>query len=135
MQHMFLTTFDFLLQCIDCLDVDDSVLYIYKDFGHAGTTFFEALTAPFEAEDCGSISSGKKGKGGKGKGGESTSGKVEKAKEARVPVAEVMEVRARAVVKTVMASLASLERKAAKTKATAKQIAKSSFIPSWKIVS
>jgi hypothetical protein len=48
-------------------------LYIYKDFGHAGTTFFEALTAPFEAEDCG-FSSGKKGKGGMNKGGKNKSG-------------------------------------------------------------
>eukprot|EP00536_Pseudo-nitzschia_multiseries_P003771 jgi/Psemu1/8461/gm1.8461_g len=33
-------------ECIDCLDDNDSSIYIYKDFGESGTTFHKALSAP-----------------------------------------------------------------------------------------
>ena len=38
-------------KCIDCLNENESSIYIYKDFDHSGTTFQEALYAPHHCYD------------------------------------------------------------------------------------
>jgi len=39
-------------KCLSCDFENDSAFYLYKDFGKAGTTFFEALSAPDHRADC-----------------------------------------------------------------------------------
>mmetsp|Transcript_16638 Transcript_16638/g.45773 ORF Transcript_16638/g.45773 Transcript_16638/m.45773 type:complete len:566 (-) Transcript_16638:133-1830(-) len=39
-------------KCLACDVENDSAFYLYKDFGPAGTTFFEALSAPDHREGC-----------------------------------------------------------------------------------
>eukprot|EP00533_Pseudo-nitzschia_delicatissima_P002444 CAMPEP_0116080316 /NCGR_PEP_ID=MMETSP0327-20121206/1608_1 /TAXON_ID=44447 /ORGANISM="Pseudo-nitzschia delicatissima, Strain B596" /LENGTH=515 /DNA_ID=CAMNT_0003570995 /DNA_START=74 /DNA_END=1621 /DNA_ORIENTATION=- len=38
--------------CLQCDFKDDSAFYLYKDFGLAGVTFFEALSAPANEAEC-----------------------------------------------------------------------------------
>lgn len=40
-----------LSKCIDCLDENESSIYIYKDFGSSGTTFQKAFSAPRHCDD------------------------------------------------------------------------------------
>ena len=49
-------------KCFDCLDENESSMYIYKDFGRSGTTFQKAFSAPIHCndrkskpEDCGRL--------------------------------------------------------------------------------